>query len=163
MRWAPTGAYRRALRLIPMTWICDGHLSKSFGTRRYIAATGRWSITEYSQRPLRVQRGLSRTNAAAALAAIRLLMPSPGGAHFTTGACVSCPVPGGGLEYRLSHCLPDRAGILGDSLHCLRCRRRCSNRGINVHPILYPRSRSGRAATLQLVRPHRGQSATRST
>lgn len=119
-----------------------GTLSKSFGScGGYIA--GCRAVVEYLKytAPGFVYSvGISPANAAAALAAIRLLKDEPGRvARLHERARLFLTLARSrGLNTGLSKDSPIVPVILGDSVHCLRLARAMFDRGINVQPILYP-------------------------
>lgn len=119
-----------------------GTLSKSFGScGGYI--TGCRAMVEYLKytAPGFVYSvGISPANAAAALAAIRLLKDEPervARLHERAGLFLTL-ARSRGLNTGLSKDSPIVPVILGDSVHCLRLSRAMFDRGINVQPILYP-------------------------
>jgi 7-keto-8-aminopelargonate synthetase-like enzyme len=119
-----------------------GTLSKSFGScGGYIA--GCRAVVEYLKytAPGFVYSvGISPANAAAALAAIRLLKDEPERvARLHDRARLFLTLARSrGLNTGLSKDSPIVPVILGDSVHCLRLARAMFDRGINVQPILYP-------------------------
>jgi 8-amino-7-oxononanoate synthase len=119
-----------------------GTLSKSFGScGGYIA--GCRAVVEYLKytAPGFVYSvGISPANAAAALAAIRLLKDEPQRvARLHERARLFLTLARSrGLNIGLSKDSPIVPVILGDSVHCLRLSRAMFDRGINVQPILYP-------------------------
>jgi 7-keto-8-aminopelargonate synthetase-like enzyme len=84
--------------------------------------------------------GISPANAAAALAAIRLLTNEPErvAALHERARLFLTLARSRGLNTGLSHGSPIVPVILGDSMHCLRLSQAMFTRGINVQPILYP-------------------------
>jgi 8-amino-7-oxononanoate synthase/acyl carrier protein len=119
-----------------------GTLSKSFGScGGYIA--GCRALVEYLKytAPGFVYSvGISPANAAAALAAIRLLKDEPervAWLHERARLFLTL-ARSRGLNTGLSQDSPIVPVILGDSVHCLRLSRAMFDRGINVQPILYP-------------------------
>lgn len=119
-----------------------GTLSKSFGScGGYIA--GCRAVVEYLKytAPGFVYSvGISPANAAAALAAIRLLKDEPERvARLHDRARLFLTLARWrGLNTGLSEDSPIVPVILGDSVHCLRLAHAMFDRGINVQPILYP-------------------------
>jgi len=84
--------------------------------------------------------GISPANAAAALAAIRLVQDERervARLHERAGLFLTL-ARSRGLNTGLSKDSPIVPVILGDSIHCLRLSRALFDRGINVQPILYP-------------------------
>jgi 8-amino-7-oxononanoate synthase len=119
-----------------------GTLSKSFGScGGYIA--GCRALVEYLKytAPGFVYSvGISPGNAAAALAAIRLLNDEPervAWLHERARLFLTL-ARARGLNTGLSKDSSIVPVILGDSVHCLRLSRAMFDRGINVQPILYP-------------------------
>ena len=119
-----------------------GTLSKSFGScGGYIA--GCRAVVEYLKytAPGFVYSvGISPANAAAALAAIRLLKDEPervAWLHERARLFLTL-AQSRGLDTGLSKDSPIVPVILGDSVHCVRLSRAMFDRGINVQPILYP-------------------------
>jgi len=119
-----------------------GTLSKSFGScGGYIA--GCRALVEYLKytAPGFVYSvGISPANAAAALAAIRLLKDEPervAWLHERARLFLTL-AQSRGLNTGRSKDSPIVPVILGDSVHCLRLSRAVFDRGINVQPILYP-------------------------
>jgi 8-amino-7-oxononanoate synthase/acyl carrier protein len=119
-----------------------GTLSKSFGScGGYIA--GCRAVVEYLKytAPGFVYSvGISPANAAAALAAIRLLGEEPvrvARLHERARLFLTL-ARSRGLNTGLSKDSPIVPVILGDSVHCLQLSQAMFDRGINVQPILYP-------------------------
>jgi 7-keto-8-aminopelargonate synthetase-like enzyme len=84
--------------------------------------------------------GMSPANAAAALAAIRLLAHEPervAGLHERARLFLTL-ARSRGLNTGLSMDSPIVPVILGDSAHCLRLSQAMFDRGINVQPLLHP-------------------------
>jgi 7-keto-8-aminopelargonate synthetase-like enzyme len=119
-----------------------GTLSKSFGScGGYIA--GRRELVEYLKytAPGFVYSvGLPPSNAAAALASLRLLKREP----FRARRCIEMAslflseARSRGLCTGLSGHTPVVPVIIGNSGHALRLSRQLQSRGIHVQPILYP-------------------------
>ncbi|MGE0607888.1 MAG: aminotransferase class I/II-fold pyridoxal phosphate-dependent enzyme [Pirellulales bacterium] len=119
-----------------------GTMSKSFGScGGYIA--GSKAVVEYLKytAPGFVYSvGLSPSNAAAALASIRLLRSEPGRVerlHQRAELFLKLASERG-LNTGLSAGSSVVPVILGNSLHCLQLSRALFERGINVQPILHP-------------------------
>jgi len=119
-----------------------GTLSKSFGScGGYIAGCRAMvEYLKYTAPGFVYSVGISPANAAAALAAIRLLKDEPDRvARLHERARLFLTLAQSrGLNTGLSKDSPIVPVILGDSLHCLRLSRAMFDRGINVQPILYP-------------------------
>jgi 8-amino-7-oxononanoate synthase/acyl carrier protein len=119
-----------------------GTLSKSFGScGGYIAGCRAMvEYLKYTAPGFVYSVGLSPANAAAALAAIRLLTAEPERvARLHERARLFLTLARArGLNTGLSKDSPIVPVILGDSIHCLRLSRAMFDRGINVQPILYP-------------------------
>jgi 8-amino-7-oxononanoate synthase len=119
-----------------------GTLSKSFGSCGGYIAGGRAMVEylKYTAPGFVYSVGISPANAAAALAAIRLLTEEPGRitALHERARLFLALARERGLNTGLSHDSPIVPVILGDSLHCLRLSQAMFDRGINVQPILYP-------------------------
>jgi 8-amino-7-oxononanoate synthase/acyl carrier protein len=119
-----------------------GTLSKSFGScGGYIAGCRAMvEYLKYTAPGFVYSVGISPANAAAALAAIRLLTGEPERvASLRERARLFLALARSrGLNTGLSHDSPIVPVILGDSLHCLRLSQAMFDRGINVQPILYP-------------------------
>jgi 8-amino-7-oxononanoate synthase/acyl carrier protein len=119
-----------------------GTLSKSFGScGGYIA--GCRALVEYLKytAPGFVYSvGISPANAAAALAAIRLLKDEPERVAWLheRARLFLALARSRGLNTGQSQDSPIVPVILGHSVHCLRLSRAMFDRGINVQPILYP-------------------------
>jgi len=119
-----------------------GTLSKSFGScGGYIAGCRAMvEYLKYTAPGFVYSVGISPANAAAALAAIRLLKDEPervAWLHERARLFLSL-ARSRGLNTGLSKDSPIVPVILGDSVHCLRLSRAMFDRGINVQPILYP-------------------------
>ncbi len=119
-----------------------GTLSKSFGScGGYIAGCRAMvEYLKYTAPGFVYSVGISPANAAAALAAIRLLKDEPGrvaGLHERARLFLTL-ARARGLNTGLSKDSPIVPVILGDSVHCLQLSRAMFDRGINVQPILYP-------------------------
>jgi 8-amino-7-oxononanoate synthase/acyl carrier protein len=119
-----------------------GTLSKSFGScGGYIAGCRAMvEYLKYTAPGFVYSVGISPANAAAALAAIRLLTGEPervASLHERARLFLAL-ARSRGLNTGLSHDSPIVPVILGDSLHCLRLSQAMFDRGINVQPILYP-------------------------
>ena len=119
-----------------------GTLSKSFGScGGYIAGCRAMvEYLKYTAPGFVYSVGISPANAAAALAAIRLLTDEPERiARLHERARLFLTLARSrGLNTGLSKDSPIVPVILGDSVHCLRLSRAMFDRGINVQPILYP-------------------------
>jgi 8-amino-7-oxononanoate synthase len=119
-----------------------GTLSKSFGScGGYIAGCRAMvEYLKYTAPGFVYSVGISPANAAAALAAIRLLQAEPERlARLHERARLFLTLARSrGLNTGLSEDSPIVPVILGDSVHCLRLSRAMFDRGINVQPILYP-------------------------
>lgn len=119
-----------------------GTLSKSFGSCGGYIAGDRAMVEylKYTAPGFVYSVGISPANAAAALAAIRLLTDEPGriAALHERARLFLALARDRGLNTGLSHDSPIVPVILGDSLHCLRLSQAMFDRGINVQPILYP-------------------------
>ncbi len=119
-----------------------GTLSKSFGScGGYIAGCRAMvEYLKYTAPGFVYSVGISPANAAAALAAIRLLKDEPERLvwlHERARLFLTL-ARSRGLNTGLSKDSPIVPVILGDSVHCLRLSRAMFDRGINVQPILYP-------------------------
>jgi len=119
-----------------------GTLSKSFGScGGYIAGCRAMvEYLKYTAPGFVYSVGISPANAAAALAAIRLLKAEPervAWLHERAGLFLTL-ARSRGLNTGLSKDSAIVPVILGDSVHCLRLSRAMFDRGINVQPILYP-------------------------
>jgi 8-amino-7-oxononanoate synthase len=119
-----------------------GTLSKSFGScGGYIAGCRAMvEYLKYTAPGFVYSVGISPANAAAALAAIRLLQDEPervAWLHERARLFLTL-ARSRGLNTGLSKDSPIVPVILGDSVHCLRLSRAMFDRGINVQPILYP-------------------------
>ncbi len=119
-----------------------GTLSKSFGScGGYIAGCRAMvEYLKYTAPGFVYSVGISPANAAAALAAIRLVKDEPervARLHERAGLFLTL-ARSRGLNTGLSKDSPIVPVILGDSIHCLRLSRAMFDRGINVQPILYP-------------------------
>jgi 8-amino-7-oxononanoate synthase len=119
-----------------------GTLSKSFGScGGYIAGCRAMvEYLKYTAPGFVYSVGISPANAAAALAAIRLLKDEPervAWLHERAQLFLTL-ARSRGLNTGLSKDSPIVPVILGDSVHCLRLSRAMFDRGINVQPILYP-------------------------
>jgi 8-amino-7-oxononanoate synthase len=119
-----------------------GTLSKSFGScGGYIAGCEAMvEYLKYTAPGFVYSVGISPANAAAALAAIRLLTNEPERVavlHERARLFLTL-ARSRGLNTGLSHGSPIVPVILGDSMHCLRLSQAMFTRGINVQPILYP-------------------------
>jgi 8-amino-7-oxononanoate synthase/acyl carrier protein len=119
-----------------------GTLSKSFGScGGYIAGCRAMvEYLKYTAPGFVYSVGMSPANAAAALAAIRLLKDEPERVallHERARLFLTL-ARSRGLDTGLSKDSPVVPVILGDSVHCLRLSRAMFDRGINVQPILYP-------------------------
>ena len=119
-----------------------GTLSKSFGScGGYIAGCRAMvEYLKYTAPGFVYSVGISPANAAAALAAIRLLTDEPervAWLHERARLFLTL-ARSRGLNTGLSKDSPIVPVILGDSVHCLRLSRAMFDRGINVQPILYP-------------------------
>jgi 8-amino-7-oxononanoate synthase/acyl carrier protein len=119
-----------------------GTLSKSFGScGGYIAGCRAMvEYLKYTAPGFVYSVGISPANAAAALAAIRLVKEEPervARLHERAGLFLTL-ARSRGLNTGLSKDSPIVPVILGDSVHCLRLSRAMFDRGINVQPILYP-------------------------
>jgi 8-amino-7-oxononanoate synthase/acyl carrier protein len=119
-----------------------GTLSKSFGScGGYIAGCRAMvEYLKYTAPGFVYSVGISPANAAAALAAIRLLKDEPervAWLHERARLFLTL-ARSRGLNTGLSKDSPIVPVILGDSIHCLRLSRAMFERGINVQPILYP-------------------------
>jgi 8-amino-7-oxononanoate synthase/acyl carrier protein len=119
-----------------------GTLSKSFGScGGYIAGCRAMvEYLKYTAPGFVYSVGISPANAAAALAAIRLVQDEPervARLHERAGLFLTL-ARSRGLNTGLSKDSPIVPVILGDSIHCLRLSRALFERGINVQPILYP-------------------------
>ncbi|MFI5324765.1 MAG: aminotransferase class I/II-fold pyridoxal phosphate-dependent enzyme [Candidatus Rokuibacteriota bacterium] len=119
-----------------------GTLSKSFGSCGGYIAGDRAMVEylKYTAPGFVYSVGISPANAAAALAAIRLLVAEPEriAALHERARLFLALARARGLNTGLSHDSPIVPVILGDSLHCLRLSQAMFDRGINVQPILYP-------------------------
>jgi 7-keto-8-aminopelargonate synthetase-like enzyme len=119
-----------------------GTLSKSFGSCGGYIAGDRAMVEylKYTAPGFVYSVGISPANAAAALAAIRLLIDEPGriAALHERARLFLALARERGLNTGLSHGSPIVPVILGDSVHCLRLSQAMFDRGINVQPILYP-------------------------
>jgi 8-amino-7-oxononanoate synthase/acyl carrier protein len=119
-----------------------GTLSKSFGSCGGYIAGDRAMVEylKYTAPGFVYSVGISPANAAAALAAIRLLAAEPEriAALHERARLFLALARERGLNTGLSHDSPIVPVILGDSLHCLRLSQAMFDRGINVQPILYP-------------------------
>ena len=119
-----------------------GTLSKSFGScGGYIAGCRAMvEYLKYTAPGFVYSVGISPANAAAALAAIRLLKDEPERvARLHERARLFLTLARSrGLNTGLSKDSPIVPVILGNSVHCLRLSRAMFDRGINVQPILYP-------------------------
>lgn len=119
-----------------------GTLSKSFGScGGYIAGCRAMvEYLKYTAPGFVYSVGISPANAAAALAAIRLLNDEPERVTWLheRARLFLTLARSRGLNTGLSRDSPIVPVILGDSVHCLRLSRAMFNRGINVQPILYP-------------------------
>jgi 8-amino-7-oxononanoate synthase len=119
-----------------------GTLSKSFGSCGGYIAGGRAMVEylKYTAPGFVYSVGISPANAAAALAAVRLLKDEPERvARLHERARLFLTLARSrGLNTGLSKDSPIVPVILGDSVHCLRLSRAMFDRGINVQPILYP-------------------------
>jgi 8-amino-7-oxononanoate synthase len=119
-----------------------GTLSKSFGScGGYIAGCSELvEYLKYTAPGFVYSVGLSPPNAAAALAALRLLKQQPervarvqaNSRYFLQLAKEH------GLNTGLGNDTPVVPVIIGNSLHALKLSRQLFERGINVQPILYP-------------------------
>jgi len=119
-----------------------GTLSKSFGScGGYIAGCRAMvEYLKYTAPGFVYSVGISPANAAAALAAIRLLKDEPqrvAWLHERARLFLTL-ARSRGLNTGLSRDSAIVPVILGDSVHCLRLSRAMFDRGINVQPILYP-------------------------
>ena len=119
-----------------------GTLSKSFGScGGYIAGCRAMvEYLKYTAPGFVYSVGISPANAAAALAAIRLVRDEPervAWLHERARLFLTL-ARSRGLNTGLSKDSPIVPVILGDSIHCLRLSRAMFDRGINVQPILYP-------------------------
>jgi 8-amino-7-oxononanoate synthase len=119
-----------------------GTLSKSFGScGGYIAGCRAMvEYLKYTAPGFVYSVGISPANAAAALAAIRLLKDEPervAWLHERARLFLTL-ARSRGLNTGLSKDSSIVPVILGDSVHCLRLSRAMFDRGINVQPILYP-------------------------
>src|SRR4030095_9934971 len=121
-------------------WV--GTLSKSFGScGGYIAGCRAMvEYLKYTAPGFVYSVGISPANAAAALAAIRLLQAEPERlARLHERARLFLTLARSrGLNTGLSEDSPIVPVILGDSVHCLRLSRAMFERAINVQPLLYP-------------------------
>jgi 8-amino-7-oxononanoate synthase len=119
-----------------------GTLSKSFGScGGYIAGCRAMvEYLKYTAPGFVYSVGISPANAAAALAAIRLLKDEPARVAWLheRARLFLTLARSRGLDTGLSKDSPIVPVILGDSVHCLRLSRAMFDRGINVQPILYP-------------------------
>jgi 8-amino-7-oxononanoate synthase/acyl carrier protein len=119
-----------------------GTLSKSFGScGGYIAGCRPMvEYLKYTAPGFVYSVGISPANAAAALAAIRLLRAEPERVAWLQqrARLFLTLARSRGLNTGLSQDSPIVPVILGDSIHCLRLSRAMFDRGINVQPILYP-------------------------
>jgi 8-amino-7-oxononanoate synthase len=119
-----------------------GTLSKSFGSCGGYIAGDRAMVEylKYTAPGFVYSVGISPANAAAALAAIRLLTDEPEriAVLHERARLFLALARERGLNTGLSHDSPIVPVILGDSLHCLRLSQAMFDRGINVQPILYP-------------------------
>jgi 8-amino-7-oxononanoate synthase len=119
-----------------------GTLSKSFGScGGYIAGCREMvEYLKYTAPGFVYSVGISPANAAAALAAIRLLKDEPERVAWLheRARLFLALARSRGLNTGLSKDSPIVPVILGDSVHCLRLSRAMFDRGINVQPILYP-------------------------
>jgi 7-keto-8-aminopelargonate synthetase-like enzyme len=119
-----------------------GTLSKSFGScGGYIAGSRELvEYLKYTAPGFVYSVGLSPPNAAAALAALRLLMREPERvARLQSNARQFLELARRhGLNTGFSNKTPVVPVITGNSLHALHLSRRLFERGINVQPILYP-------------------------
>ncbi|HEX7449431.1 MAG TPA: aminotransferase class I/II-fold pyridoxal phosphate-dependent enzyme [Pirellulales bacterium] len=119
-----------------------GTLSKSFGScGGYIA--GSKAVVEflkYSAPGFVYSVGISPSNAAAALASIRLLEREPQRVSRLRerAELFLALAKAQGLNTGLSKDTPVVPVILGDSLQCLRLSQALQQRGINVQPIVHP-------------------------
>ena len=119
-----------------------GTLSKSFGScGGYIA--GRRELVEYlkyTSPGFVYSVGIPPSNAAAALASLRLLEQEPQRVtQLQARARLFLQLAREqGLNTGLSNNTPVVPVIIGNSLHALRLSRQLFERGINVQPILYP-------------------------
>jgi 8-amino-7-oxononanoate synthase/acyl carrier protein len=119
-----------------------GTLSKSFGScGGYIAGCREMvEYLKYTAPGFVYSVGISPANAAAALAAIRVLTDEPErvGRLRERARLFLTLARSRGLNTGLSQDSPIVPVILGDSIHCLRLSMAMFDRGINVQPILYP-------------------------
>ncbi len=119
-----------------------GTLSKALGScGGYIAGCGELiEYLKYTAPGFVFSVGLPPSNAAAAMAAVRLLEKEPQrvGRVQARAAQFLERAKGRGLNTGLSNGTPVIPVITGNSLHALRLSRRLFERGINVQPILYP-------------------------
>ncbi len=119
-----------------------GTLSKSFGSCGGYIAGGRALVEylKYTAPGFVYSVGISPANAAAALAALRLLTDEPervASLHQRARLFLTL-ARARGLNTGRSKDSPIVPVILGDSRHCLQLSRALFDRGINVQPILYP-------------------------
>lgn len=119
-----------------------GTLSKSFGScGGYIAGCRELvEYLKYTAPGFVYSVGLSPSNAAAALASIRVLLREPQRARKlqANSSLFLQLARERGLNTGLSNNTPVVPVILGNSLRALTLSRRLFERGINVQPILYP-------------------------
>jgi 8-amino-7-oxononanoate synthase len=119
-----------------------GTLSKSFGScGGYIAGCRELiEYLKYTAPGFVYSVGLSPSNAAAALASLRLLEKDPERvARLQARAKLFLQLANDqGLNTGLSNNTPVVPVIIGNSLHALQLSRQLFERGINVQPILYP-------------------------
>jgi 8-amino-7-oxononanoate synthase/acyl carrier protein len=119
-----------------------GTLSKAFGScGGYIAGCQEMvEYLKYTAPGFVFSVGLPPSNAAAALAALRLIVEDPERVErlHQRSARFLQRAKRHGLNTGLSSSTPVIPIIVGNSLHALRLSRRLFERGINVQPILYP-------------------------
>jgi 8-amino-7-oxononanoate synthase len=119
-----------------------GTLSKAFGScGGYIAGCSAVvQYLKYTAPGFVFSVGIAPSNAAAALAAIRLLEDEPervANLHDRAQLFLSL-AKGWGMNTGASKDSPVVPVILGNSLHCLEVSHALGRRGINVQPILHP-------------------------
>ncbi|MCA9164097.1 MAG: aminotransferase class I/II-fold pyridoxal phosphate-dependent enzyme, partial [Planctomycetales bacterium] len=119
-----------------------GTLSKSFGScGGYIAGCKELvEYLKYTAPGFVYSVGLPPSNAAAALASLRVLQAEPQRVERVQARAKQFLAEARqlGLNTGLSKATPVVPVIIGNSLHALQLSRRLFERGINVQPILYP-------------------------
>lgn len=126
-----------------------GTLSKSFGSCGGYVAGGREAIEylKYTTPGFVFSVGISPPNAAAALAALGLLREQPERVQRlqTNARLFHALCREAGLDTGLSQGTPVVPILIGSSLRALHIARRLFERGVNVHPIVYPAVPEGAA------------------